>query len=181
MNRMASYLLLLLAIIAAGSSTTIGCDKTTKPVSQPQVSPQDVFIAALNAANTGNYSEAERYLSSTATAFDSMTPFPRGRSDAWDKTTRKRTIKGIGVINERDYCESIANWQDLPSGSTLTVMVSIYYQNSNCDPTAMTEMVKENGTWQIKNWNSQPSGGFLSYPCPRDCGEDQETYISFER
>lgn len=177
MNRFGSFLLIALFV---ATSLMIGCGNAINQISQSQDSPQDVFIAALKAANNGNYPEAEKYLSSMPTVNNNDKRFPRGKSDAWDNTTRKRTVRGVGLINDPEYCEDLSNWEDLPEGSTVTVMVSIYYKNSSCEPMAMTEMIKENGMWKIKEWNHRPHGDFLSYPCPRKCGEGQEVYTSIE-
>lgn len=167
--RLLLFLILSIGVVIVPS---FGCASSVSQNAKPEMSPQDAFVAAFKAANAGNYSQAEQYLSRTATAFNEKHPFARGRADDWDRTTQKRTVKGIGLRST----ENAPDLEDLPEGSTLIMSMKIYFSDGSINNLSTTDLVKENGTWRIKEWDRQHHD-FLEYPCSKEC-DDPTTYIS---
>lgn len=84
---------LFAAIVIALYFFTSGCDSTGKK------SPSEVLVAAYMAANEGNYSEADKYLSSEA--INLLKEMGAGSMiDEWDEVTYSGTIKRIAILEE---------------------------------------------------------------------------------
>jgi len=81
------------AIVIALFFFNCGCDSTGKKT------PSEVLVAAYMAANEGNYSEADKYLSSEAIKL--VKAMGTGSMiDEWDEVTYFGTIKRIAILEE---------------------------------------------------------------------------------
>ncbi|MFL5513835.1 MAG: hypothetical protein ACJ8CN_15530, partial [Gemmatimonadales bacterium] len=89
------------ALLLAGLVATVGCRGSSSGGLLTK-SPSDVVSSAYMAANAGQYSEAEKYLSSEVlnAMKGSLGAMAGGMKAAWDETTRDGTIDKVEILNE---------------------------------------------------------------------------------
>jgi len=101
-------------------------------------SPGDVVKAAYMAANAGQYSEAEKYLSSEVlnAMKGGLGALAGGMKGMWDKTTRDGTIDRIEILKE-----------DV-RGEGAKVLFRIHFKDGKTKDDD-EPLIKENGQWKI--------------------------------
>ena len=121
---------ILILVIVTGILLTSNCGLLKK-------SPSETVKAAYMAANKGDYSEAERYLSSEAiNTMKGIGALGGGTKGIWDRNTRNGTIEKIEILNE-----------DI-RGEGATVLIKIHFKDGST--TDSTEpLIQENGSWKL--------------------------------
>jgi hypothetical protein len=101
-------------------------------------SPSGVVEAAYMAGNRGEYSEAEKYLSSEAlnAIKGGLGTLGGGTKGIWDRETRNGTIEKIEITKEEIR------------GEGATVYFKVYFKDGSSKDTK-EPLVKETGQWKI--------------------------------
>lgn len=101
-------------------------------------SPGGAVKAAYTAANAGQYSEANKYMSSEALSVmgGTLGAFVGGLKGMWDRATREGTIDKVEIIKEE------------VRGEGATVIFRIHYKNGDTEKKSES-MIKEDGKWKI--------------------------------
>ena len=89
------------------------------------------------AANKGEYSEAEKYLSlETIAAVKGIGALSGGTKGIWDKNTRNGTIEKIDILSEEIR------------GEGATVLIKIHFKDGKTKDST-EQLIKENGDWKL--------------------------------
>ena len=101
-------------------------------------SPSQVVIAAYMAANEGNYSKAEKYISSQLldVAKGSLGALAGGIKGLWDEATRNGTIQKIEITKEK------------VRGEEATVYFKVFFKDGKIRDDKEV-LIKERGRWRI--------------------------------
>lgn len=117
-----------------------------------QKSPGETVIAAYEAGNAGNYSEASLLCSRRLNKYFTETAGEgnrdRGLKFMFDEITNKRTLDRVEILKEEKSREGSEIFKEKEDGDHVTVEMKLYYKNGDVKDNSAT-LVREDGTWKI--------------------------------